>query len=59
MADDPSNRGPQDRARINVNQSHELDYWTEALGCTEDQLRAAVSAVGVGAEKVREYLRRH
>lgn len=58
MADDLSNRGPQDRARINVRETHELDYWTEALGCTEDQLRAAVSAVGVSSEKVREYLRR-
>ena len=57
MADNLSNRGPQDRARINVNEVHELDYWCEALGCTEQQLRDAVSAVGVGAEAVREYLR--
>jgi hypothetical protein len=57
MADDLNNRGPQDRARINVNEQHELDYWTEALGCTEQQLRDAVAAVGVGSESVREYLR--
>ena len=56
MADDLSNRGPQDRARINVNEGHELDYWCEALGCTERQLREAVAAVGVSADKVREYL---
>jgi hypothetical protein len=36
---------------------HELDYWSEALGCTEQQLRAAVAAVGVSSESVREYLR--
>lgn len=57
MADDLSNRGPQDRARINVNEPHELDYWCEALGCTEQQLRDAVAAVGVSAEAVREYIR--
>jgi hypothetical protein len=57
MADDLSNRGPQDRARININETHELDYWSEALGCTEQQLRDAVAAVGVSSESVREYLR--
>lgn len=59
MADNLSDRGAQDRSRINVKEEHERRYWTEALGCTEDQLRAAVSAVGVGADKVREYLGRH
>jgi hypothetical protein len=57
MADDLKNRGPQDRARINVNERHEVDYWSEALGCTEQQLRDAVAAVGVSAQAVREYLR--
>jgi hypothetical protein len=57
MPDDPNNRGPKDRARINVHERYEVDYWTKALGCTEQELRDAVEAVGVMADKVREYLR--
>ena len=47
MSDDMTNRGPQDRARINVNEAHELRYWTKELGVTEAQLKEAVNAVGV------------
>jgi hypothetical protein len=58
MSDDKSNSGPQDRARINVNEDYELAYWTKALGCTADELRAAVKAVGVGADAVRTHLKK-
>ena len=58
MADDLKNRGAQDRARINVNEAHELRYWTAALNVSEDRLREAVAAVGVSADKVREFLGR-
>lgn len=56
MPDDTSNRGAQDRARINVNEVHEVRYWTEALGVSEEKLREAVAAVGVSADAVRQYL---
>ena len=56
MSDDLSNRGPADRARINVNEPHEIAYWTKALGCSEEDLRRAVDAVGVMAQDVREHL---
>lgn len=56
MSDDLKNRGPKDRARINVHERHELDYWTKALGCTEQQLLDAVHVVGVMAADVRRYL---
>lgn len=56
MADDKSIRGPADAARINVNEEHELRYWTQALGVTEQKLRAAVAAAGVMAKDVRTYL---
>ncbi|RZL87245.1 MAG: DUF3606 domain-containing protein [Variovorax sp.] len=47
--------GPQaDRA----DEEHEVRSWTESLKCTEEELRAAVKAVGNSAEKVREYLRK-
>ncbi len=56
MSDDPKNRGAQDRARINLNEAHEVRYWTNALGVSKEQLAAAVQAVGVSADKVREHL---
>ncbi len=57
MSDDSQNRGEPDRSRINVNQEHELRYWTQKLGITEERLRAVVREVGTMADKVREYLR--
>jgi len=56
MTDNLSNRGPQDRARINVNETHEIQYWTKQLGVSETQLREAVQAVGVSADAVKKHL---
>ena len=56
MADNLSNRGAADRARININEPHEIRYWTEALKVSEAELRAAVASVGVSAEEVRLHL---
>jgi len=56
MADDTDKKGQADRLRINVNEPHEVRYWTQELGLTEDQLRQAVQAVGVMAENVRIHL---
>jgi hypothetical protein len=47
MADNLKDRGAQDRARIDVNEEHELRYWTEKFGVSADELRKAVEAVGV------------
>ncbi|HEY1044315.1 MAG TPA: DUF3606 domain-containing protein [Telluria sp.] len=56
MADNLQKAGPQDRARINVNERWERDYWTRALGVSEEELERAVKAVGPAASAVREYL---
>jgi hypothetical protein len=56
MSDDLKNRGPQDRSRVNVNEEWERRWWCKQFGCTEQQLRAAVQAVGVSADKVRQHL---
>jgi hypothetical protein len=56
MADDLNKRGPQDSARVNVNEVHELRYWTARLGVSEARLRSAVAAAGTSAEAVRKYL---
>jgi len=45
-----------DRKLISLEEDYEVRDWTKSLGCTEEQLRAAVKAVGNSAEKVREYL---
>lgn len=44
--DDLSKRGPADRSRVNVNEEHELRYWTEKWNVSADTLRNAVAKVG-------------
>ena len=56
MPDNLDQRGAQDRARINVNEAHEVRYWTGRLGVSEADLRKAVAEVGVSALKVAEHL---
>lgn len=56
MPDDTTNRGAQERARVNINEVHDVRYWTHALGVSEEKLREAVAAVGVSAEAVRRHL---
>ncbi|MDB5878371.1 MAG: hypothetical protein JWQ41_1785 [Variovorax sp.] len=56
MPDDKSIRGPADALRINVNEKHEVHYWTATLGVSEAELRSAVAAVGVMAKDVRAHL---
>ncbi len=58
MADDRSKRGPADSTRVNMKEAYEVRYWTEKFGCTETQLRAAVTAVGVLATDVQAFLKK-
>lgn len=53
MSDDKQNRGPADRARINVHEAYEVEYWSKELGVTPDRLRELVSKHGVMAADVR------
>jgi hypothetical protein len=59
MSDDRSNRGPQDRTRISLEEEHEVRYWTQALGVSRERLEAAVRAAGHAVEKVRAHLQMH
>ena len=54
MKDDPNNLA-MDQRPIAVEQEYELRYWTKVLSCSEEELRDAVAAVGISAQKVREY----
>lgn len=56
MTDNLKRRQPEDPNKINVNQSWELNYWTDTLGVSEQKLRAAVSAVGPLVKDVKKYL---
>jgi hypothetical protein len=56
MADDKSDRGPADRARVNVNEDYEVQWWSKKFGVSPDQLRAAVKKVGVMAADVEKEL---
>lgn len=55
MSDDLSKRGPQDADRVNVHEDWEVRYWCKAFSCTEQELKAAVKAVGVSAVAVRKH----
>jgi hypothetical protein len=56
MADDLKNRGAQDRVRVNVNEDHEVRYWTQKWGVSKEQLAAVVNKVGVSSEVVAREL---
>jgi hypothetical protein len=43
MPDETTDRTRQDELRLNVNEPHEVRYWTQRMGCSEQELRAAVA----------------
>ena len=57
MGDDLTNRGPADRDRVNVNEDWEMRYWTGRFACTDEELKAAVRAVGPMRDDVEAYLK--
>jgi hypothetical protein len=57
MSNDLKNREPAEPGRVNVNEPSEVKYRCKQFGCTEQQLRQAVSMVGASAEKVGHYLK--
>jgi hypothetical protein len=56
MSDNLNNRGPQDRNRINVNESWEVTYWTKELGVSKEELEKAVKKAGTAVSAVRQEL---
>jgi hypothetical protein len=41
---------------VNVNEDHEVRYWTQKWGVSKEQLAAAVNKVGVAADAVAREL---
>ena len=56
MADDLKNTGKQDDQRINLNQDHEVNYWSEKFGVTPGELKEAVEKAGPMVDDVRKQL---
>jgi hypothetical protein len=46
----------QDHWRVNLGEDWELVFWSREFGCTVDELKKAVEAVGPTAGTVRAYL---
>lgn len=56
MADDKSDRGPQDRARVNLTEDYEVRYWTKKFGVSKTELEKAVAKAGESAAAVAKVL---
>jgi Protein of unknown function (DUF3606) len=56
MPDNREKRHGQDSAEINVLEPWECRHWTQRLGVSLDQFRAAVAAAGPRASAVQEHL---
>ena len=58
MGDGFGDSGLIDRALDNINEGHEVRYWTAIFRCTTAQLLGAIAAVGTKPEWVKAYLKR-
>jgi len=58
MGDGFGDSGLIDRALVNINEGHEVRYWTAIFRCTTAQLLGAIAAVGTKPEWVKAYLKR-
>lgn len=57
MSDNRELTGGQDRSRISMSESYEVDYWKNKFNVSAEELSNAVDAVGNNAEDVEIYLR--
>lgn len=58
IMDDKKRNGSPEKDRINVNEKHELLYWSDKFDITKVKLKAAVNAVGSLAQDVEVYLKK-
>jgi len=56
MTDATRRNSPLDNSQVSLDERWQVGYWTTALRCNEDELRAAVAAVGRSVAEVRRYL---
>jgi hypothetical protein len=58
MADNLKETGKPDDQRINIEQDHELNYWSKELGVSHEELRNAIKHAGPVVRDVRQHLSR-
>lgn len=58
MPDNKNLTGSPDNKRIDINDPNEVRNWTKSFGCTQDELKKAVNAVGTSADAVRKQLKK-
>jgi Protein of unknown function (DUF3606) len=58
MADDLTNKGPQDRSRISILEPHEVQYWADKFNVSKERLSEAVRNVGHSAAAVEKELKK-
>lgn len=56
MPDNKKLTHPLDAKRIDINDPAEVRNWCKSLGCSEQQLKAAVKTVGTSGVAVRKHL---
>lgn len=57
MPDALKKRDAQDRARINIDEDHQVRYWTKLLGVDVKTLKEVVKTVGTSSAAVRQHLK--
>jgi hypothetical protein len=58
MAQIPQTRGAGERTRFSFDPDHEVRYWTERLGVSAEDVRAAVRRVRAMVQDSRREVRR-
>ncbi|SEQ55316.1 Protein of unknown function [Pseudomonas sp. NFACC02] len=56
MPDNKHITHPEDAKRIDIHDLHEIRNWCQAFGCTVEELKSAVDAVGTWAKDVTAHL---
>jgi hypothetical protein len=56
IMDDKTKTGKADDSQININESYEVQYWSEKFNVPQETLKTAVRAAGTRVDDVRDYL---
>ena len=56
MTDSLTKRDQPDRSKINMNEDHEVYYWTKHLNISKEELQKVVDKVGNSAAAIRKEL---
>jgi Protein of unknown function (DUF3606) len=58
MVEEKKMRMPRDATRINLEERHEVEYWTRELGVSEHRLHELVAKLGGSVTEIRGALGR-